>query len=72
MNTMQEFHVFINYSSLVDLPLCGGEFTRSKSGREAVCLRLDRFLVSLEWEEQFLDSLQNRLPRPFSDNSREY
>ena len=32
MNTIQEFHDFINYSALVDLPLRGGDFTWSKSG----------------------------------------
>ena len=68
MNTMQEFHDFLNYSALVDLPLRGGAFTWSRSGGDAVCSRLDRFLVSLEWEEQFPEALQIRLPRPFSDH----
>ena len=68
MNTMLEFHDFINYSALVDLPLRGGEFTWSRSGGGAVCPRLDRFLVSLDWEEQFSESLQCRLPRPLSDH----
>jgi len=31
-NTMSEFHEFINYSALVDLPLRGGEFTWFRSG----------------------------------------
>jgi len=68
MNTVQEFHDFINYSALVVLPLRGREFTWSRSGGEAVCSRLDRFLVSVEWKEQFPDSFQNRLPRPLSDH----
>ena len=72
---MQEFHDFINYSALVDLPLRGGEFTWSRSGGEAVYSKLDRFLVSVEWEKQFPDSLQNRLPKAFlrslPSNSRE-
>ena len=70
MNTMQEFHDFINYSALVDLPLCGGDYTWSRSGGDAVRSRPDRFLVSLEWEEQFPDFLQNKLPRPFSNHFR--
>ena len=32
MNTMLEFHDFINYSTSVDLPLHGGDFTWSRSG----------------------------------------
>jgi len=68
MNTMLEFHDFINYSALVDLPLRGGEYTWSRSGGETVCSRLDRFLVSLDWEEHFPDSLQTRLPRPLSNH----
>jgi len=65
---MQEFHNFINYSALADLPLRGGDFTWSRSGGDAVCSRLDRFLVSLDWEEQFLDSVQSRLIGPLSDH----
>jgi len=57
MNAMLEFHDFINYAALVDLPLRGGDYTWSRSGGEAVCSRLDHFLVSLDWEEHFLDSL---------------
>ena len=69
-DTMLEFHDFINYAALVDLPLRGGEYTWSRSGGEAVCLRLDldRLLVSLDWEKHFPDSLQTRLPRPLSDH----
>jgi len=37
MNTMQEFHDFMNYSALVDLPLRGGDYTRSRSDGNAVC-----------------------------------
>jgi len=48
MNTMQEFHDFINYSALVDLHLRGGDFTWSRSGEDAICSRLDCFLVSLD------------------------
>ena len=47
------FQDFINYSALLDLPLKGGDFTWSRSGDESVCSRLDRFLVSADWEELF-------------------
>jgi len=68
MNTMVEFHEFINHAALVDLPLCGGDYTWPRSGGKAVRSRLGRFLVSLDWEEHFPDSLQIRLPRPLSDH----
>ena len=68
MNTMLEFHDLINYVALVDLPLRGGDYTWSRSGGEAVRSRLDRFLVSLDWEEHFPNSLHTRLPRPLSDH----
>jgi len=48
--------------------LRGGDFTWSRSGDEAVCSRLDRFLVSVEWEEKFPDLIQKRLPRLLSDH----
>ena len=35
-NAMVEFHDFINYSTLLDPPLKGGDFTWSMSGDEAV------------------------------------
>ena len=38
-------------SRLVDRPLRGGDFTWSRSGVDVACLRLDRFMVSLDWEE---------------------
>ena len=45
---MEEFHDFINYATLVDLPLRGGDYTWSGSGGEVVHSRLHRFLVSLD------------------------
>jgi len=47
-NAMVEFQDFVNYSALLDLPLKGGNFTRSRSGDESVCSRLDCFLVSAD------------------------
>ena len=67
-NAMVEFHDFINYATLLDLPLKGGDFTWSRSGDESVCSRLDRFLVSADWEKVFPDMFQKRLSRPMSDH----
>jgi len=41
----QSFCDFINYSALLDPPLRGGISPSPRSGDEAVCSRLDRFLV---------------------------
>ena len=48
---MAEFREFINFSIVMDPPPGGGDFTWSRIGDEAVCSRLDRFLVSGEWQE---------------------
>jgi hypothetical protein len=46
----------------MDLPLGGGAFTRSISHDLPVWSRVDRFLISPEWEELFLVVSQRRLP----------
>jgi len=60
-NAMAGFRIFINQRALLDLPLRGGEFTWSRSGVDAVASRLDRFLVSIDWEELFPESVQRRM-----------
>jgi len=67
-NAMAEFRNFINQRALMDLPLRGGDFTWSRSGADPVASRLDRFFVSLDWEEFFPKMVQKRLLRPFSDH----
>ena len=52
-NATAEFLDFINQSALVDLTLRGGDFTWSRSGTDSVASRLDRFFVSVDWEEFF-------------------
>jgi hypothetical protein len=39
----------------VDLPLEGGQFTWSNNQEDQTWSRIDRFLISLEWEEHFLE-----------------
>jgi len=65
--TMVEFRDLINYSALMDPPW-RGDLTWSRSGDEGVCSRPDRFLVSIEWEEQFLDLIRKRLSRLLFDH----
>ena len=67
-NSTEEFHSFINSCALVDLPLQGGDFTWSRGGEVPARSRLDRFLISVDWEDQFPDAIQRRLPRPLSDH----
>ena len=63
-----EFEDFINYTALLDLPLKGGDFTWSRSEDESLYSRLDRFLVSVDWEELFSYMFQKRLPRLISNH----
>jgi hypothetical protein len=50
---------------LVDLPLVGGSFTWL---RPLSWSKIDRFLVSSEWEAKFSSVSQKRLPRLCSDH----
>jgi hypothetical protein len=52
---MEDFSKFIHGQSLVDIPLQGGQFSWSNN---QVCSKIDRFLLSPEWEEHYPDVLQ--------------
>jgi len=47
---MEEFSEFIFVERLVDIPLQGGQFTWSNN---LVWSKIDRFLLSSEWEEHY-------------------
>ncbi|RVW27502.1 Transposon TX1 uncharacterized 149 kDa protein [Vitis vinifera] len=49
-------------------PLQGGVFTWSGGLNNQTWARLDRFLVSPSWLDQFSGVIQRRLPRPVSDH----
>ena len=58
----------MNELRLRDLPLQGGPFTW-RGGLNYQCMsRLDRFLVTVDWESQFNNTIQRTLPRPVSDH----
>jgi hypothetical protein len=57
---MEELSEFIHGQSLVDISLQGGQFTWSNN---QVWSKIDRFLLSPEWEEHFPDVSQSHLPR---------
>jgi hypothetical protein len=64
-SAMEDFLEFIHGQSLVDIPLQGGQFTWSNN---QVWSKIDRFLLSPEWEEHYPDVSQSRLPRLLSDH----
>jgi len=65
---MEEFSDFIFMHNLVDLPLEDGQFTWSNNQEDQIWSRIDRLLVSPEWEERFPEVSQRRLPRLLSDH----
>jgi hypothetical protein len=52
---MEDFSEFIGGQSLVDIPMHGGQFTWSNNW---VWSKIDRFLLSPEWEEHYPDASQ--------------
>ena len=65
---MRRFAQIVDDLELVDLPLQGGEFTWSGGLSNQAWARLDRFLVSPSWLDQFSGVTQGRLSRPTFDH----
>jgi len=61
------FNQFIDGNFLVDLPLCGRNFTWYR-GDGVSMSRLDRFLLSESWMVMFPNCIQVALPRGLSDH----
>ena len=66
---MENFSEFINRNELIDKPMVGRKYTWSNNQERAAMSRLDRFLVSKEWDEYFKDAIQSALNRYVSDQS---
>lgn len=66
---MWEFDEFINELGLVDIHLSGGAFTWYRSGDRNQFSRIDRFLLSSDWDDCFSSSVQQCLPRVVSDHA---
>jgi hypothetical protein len=64
-SAMTEFSGFILEHELMDLPLAGGSFTWTNLSSWS---RLDKFLVSPNWEAKYPGLIQKRLPRLCSDH----
>ena len=67
-NSMRRFSDIMNDLNLSDLPLQGGPYTWSGGLNGSAMSRLDRFLVTADWESQCNKVIQRRLPRPVSDH----
>ncbi|KAL4179989.1 hypothetical protein AMTRI_Chr13g122930 [Amborella trichopoda] len=65
---MRDFSNFISRIELLDIPLQGSWFTWSNHASNPTLSKLDRFLLSLEWEDVFPRSSSLVLPKPTSDH----
>ena len=67
-SSMRRFSEVIDDLDLRDLPLQGGPFTWSGGLNNQAMTKIDRFLVSEDWEGHFKGAVQCTLPRPVSDH----
>ena len=65
---MENFSEFIKELSLLDLPLEGESYTWSSGSDQLSMSRIDRVLVSHDWEDHYPDVTQQVLSRPISDH----
>ncbi|RVW26614.1 hypothetical protein CK203_103918 [Vitis vinifera] len=68
IRAMRKFAQVIDELGLIDLLLQGGDYTWSGGPNNRYWARLDRFLVTPSWMDQFSSVIQKRLPRPASDH----
>ena len=66
---MEEFSDFIEGFNLIDLPLNGGLYSWCNSAANPSMSRIDRVLVSTDWEEHYPNVVQKLLPKPISDHN---
>lgn len=68
MCCMDRFSNFINENDFIDLPLSASKITWTNNQVMLAISRIDRFLMSKEWEEHFVGVIQYALPRWSSDH----
>ena len=68
-STMRRFSEVIDELQLRDLLLVGGSYTWCGGLNNRSASRLDRFLVSEDWESHFSNLSQSLLPKPTSDHA---
>ena len=66
---MERFSEFIEDLNLIDLPQEGGSYTWSSGTNQPSMSRIDRALITHDWEEHYLDVIQRILPRPILNHS---
>ena len=67
-HSMRRFAEVLKELGLRDIPLQGGPFTWRGGHNNHSMSRLDKFLVTADWESQFSNVVQSPLPRPVSDH----
>ncbi|XP_016513659.1 uncharacterized protein LOC107830565 [Nicotiana tabacum] len=65
---MMKFSDFIDDMNLIDLPLEGGVYTWFKGHNQIISSRVDRILISEEWDDTFRNIKQSLLQRLISDH----
>ena len=65
---IENFSEFIEELNLIDLPLEGGSYTWSSGLDQRLMYRIDRALVSHDWEDHYPVVIQRVLPRPLLDH----
>ncbi|KAJ9695145.1 hypothetical protein PVL29_010576 [Vitis rotundifolia] len=68
ISVMRRFAQILDELGLVDFPLQGGSFTWSGGLNNQSWARLDRFLATPTWLDQYSRVSQRRLPRPTSNH----
>lgn len=66
--SMRKFDTCIRECDLIDVPIVNALFTWSVSGGRNAAFRLDHFLCSRQWSEEFLDLSLSLGPRLVSDH----
>lgn len=63
------FNAIISGQELLDLHMTGGKFTWSNNQENPTLERLDRILISKDWEKIFPAAIIHKLPREESDHN---